>query len=254
MRSEDDPSSWDIPRGWTVRYVPVTGSTSDDAKQAAVGGCPERTVFLADEQVAGRGRLGRQWIAPPRSSLLFSIVLRRDFAPVHLTATVALSVAAAIEQVTALPARIKWPNDVMVRDRKACGILTEVVSSERENITIVGVGLNVNLDPPAAGLPPSATALSWECGASVSREVLLRSVLEHLDAWLSQSHGELAALVQREWEARLWRRHQQVRVDDSGKMVEGIVEGLSSSGALRIQRPDGTLVEVTVGDIVIGAH
>jgi BirA family biotin operon repressor/biotin-[acetyl-CoA-carboxylase] ligase len=160
-------------------------------------------------------------------------------------------VAEAIETVTGLPPRIKWPNDVMVRDRKVCGILTEAVAGgPGGGLAIVGIGLNVNLDPSAAGLPSTATSLSLEFGAPLRREPLLRAILSRVAARLALEDATLVAQVYRRWEALLWRRHQQVRVDQDGTTVHGVVEGLAASGALRLRRQDGTVLELAVGEIV----
>lgn len=229
----------------------MTGSTNDDAKQAALAGCADRTVFLADEQRSGRGRLGRRWVAPPKTSLLFSVVLRRPFPPVLLTAACSVSVAAAVQATTGLPARIKWPNDVMVRDRKVSGVLTEVVSPDRLQATIVGIGLNVNVDPVSAGLPGTATSLSVQLGQPVLREVVLRAILERLDVYLSLDDASLSGRVYREWEALLWRRQQKVQIDRGGTVIQGIVEGLAPSGALRIRVGRGRFLELTVGDVLV---
>lgn len=241
---------WSIPLGWTLHYQPTTDSTNDDAKEAALAGCPDRTIFITDEQRAGRGRLGRHWLAPPGTSLLFSIVFRRPLPPILLTALCSVAAAEAVEQATALQARIKWPNDIMIGARKVCGVLTEVGPQHGSAVTVVGMGLNVNLDPATAGLPDTATSLSSELGRPVPREKLLRAILERIDATLVMSDALEAALRGR-WEARLWRRRQLIRVDQAGTVVEGTVEGLAASGALRLATPDGRTREITVGDVLL---
>jgi len=203
---------------------------------------------LADEQRAGRGRLGRRWLAPPRSSLLFSIVLRRALEAIHCTAACSVAVTEAVQQVTSLEPRIKWPNDVMLRDLKVCGVLTEVLVHGGRKATIVGVGLNVNLDPEEAGLPTTATSLAHECGTELSRAGVLRAILERLDAYLALDDAALGPIVQARWESLLWRRWQEVRIDQGGASLSGVVEGLAPSGALLI-RTAGGVVEVAVGDV-----
>jgi BirA family biotin operon repressor/biotin-[acetyl-CoA-carboxylase] ligase len=206
-------------------------------------------VFLADAQRHGRGRLDRVWVAPPGSSLLCSVVIERDLPPVDLTALCSVSIAEAIAEVTGLHARIKWPNDVMVQDRKTCGILTEVVRRGGTAAAIVGIGLNVNLDPAAAGLPETATSLSHEIGAWVDRPSLLAAILARITARLARGDTALLCEVRRDWEALLWRRRQQIVVRQDGLALHGIVEGLAPSGALLLRQDDGRLVEVTVGDV-----
>jgi len=209
-------------------------------------------VFLADHQLRGRGRLGRQWLAPPGSSLLFSVVLRRDLPAVELTSLCSVSVVEAIQEVTGLSARIKWPNDVMIDQRKTCGVLTEVVGSVGQSATIVGVGINVNLDPHACDLPETTTSLSHESGSRVSREDLLYAALSQVESRLAQGELEMLQRLRARWEELLWRRHQRISVAQDGEVLTGIVEGLSTSGALRLRQEDGRVVEVTVGDVLGG--
>ena len=239
-----------MPDGWALHYLPITGSTNEDAKRAAIEGCPDRTIIAADEQRAGRGRLNRRWIAPPGTSLLFSVVLHRSLQPVCLTALCSVSVAEAIYETTGLAARIKWPNDVMLRDRKVCGLLTEVIPRGGRQVTIVGIGLNVNLDPAAVGLPPTATSLSNELGRTIPRRDLLLEILRRIDGYLALDDLILAPTIFARWEDLLWRRQQEVQVDGEGATVRGVVEGLAPSGALRVRRLDCTRVEISVGELV----
>ncbi len=240
---------WQAPPGWTLHYLPLTGSTNDDARDLALAGCPDRTVVVADEQRAGRGRLGRHWIAPRDSSLLASIVLRRRIPSVLLTALCSVAVVATIEQLTGLGSRIKWPNDVMIGTRKVCGILTEVLSQHDQPITVVGIGLNVNFDPAAVHVPSTATSLSSELGGAVDRAALLDTLLRRVDGYLALDDEGMQPAIRSEWERLLWRRSQAVRVEQDGPTLYGVVEGLTEGGALRLRAPDGDLLEIAVGDV-----
>lgn len=244
-----DPVDWLVPPGWILHPVTITDSTNDDAKAAVRVGCPDRTVFLADEQRNGRGRVGRSWIAPAGSSLLVSVVLHRPLPPIVLTAACSVAVAGAIRSITGLAAQVKWPNDVMVADRKVCGILTEVVLHEGCPRTIVGIGLNVNLDPVAAGLPPTATSLSASAGRVFSRQELLTGLLTGLDGCLALTDVEFVPYVWNRWHELLWRRDQTIRVDREGNSISGIVAGIRASGALLVRLADGSVVEITTGDV-----
>src|SRR5207249_141256 len=106
---DDDPRSWRIPSGWQLSFRADTGSTNDDARQAAAAGANGPVVFLADHQSAGRGRYGRSWVAPAESSLLFSILARTALEPILLTASCSVAVAAVLRESAGLAARIKWP-------------------------------------------------------------------------------------------------------------------------------------------------
>jgi len=207
-------------------------------------------VFLADHQSAGRGRYGRSWVAPAESSLLFSILARTALEPILLTASCSVAVAAVLRESAGLAACIKWPNDVMVGERKICGVLTEAVGAAPA-ATIVGVGLNVNLELDAPGLPETATSVSAELRRPFSRQRLFERILARIDAALALDPGELAAATWARWEALLWRRSQVVRVTDGGQEYEGIVEGLSPSGGLWLRDNAGVRIELTTAELLI---
>lgn len=241
---------WPVPWGWSLHHHPITGSTNDDAKRAALSGCADRTVFVADEQTHGRGRLGRSWVAPPGCCLLCSVVFRRPVSPIALVALCSVSIVEAIRASSDLTPRIKWPNDVMLGDRKVCGLLAEVVGHGDSRATIIGIGLNVNLDPANGGLPVTATSLSHECPQSWSRPELLTAILVQIDRHYALEPSATVALVWPKWEALLWRKHQQVRIDSAEEIIEGTVVGLASSGALRVREASGRVIEVSVGDVL----
>jgi BirA family biotin operon repressor/biotin-[acetyl-CoA-carboxylase] ligase len=151
--------------------------------QLAVGAeDPEGAVAVAEEQSAGRGRLGRSWNAPRGSSILCSVLLRPEVDPVRLpelTVLAAAAVAEAIGAETGLEAAVKYPNDVLVADRKVCGVLGEA----RDGVVVLGIGINVNV--PAEELPAKtrlpASSLSIETGAEVDRARLLAAVLAEVE-------------------------------------------------------------------------
>lgn len=248
--AEAPPQSWWIPPGWQLSYTALTASTSDQARQAASTGAGGPVVFLADDQWAGRGRYGRRWVAPAGSSLLFSILARTSLDPIVVTPTCSVAVAEVLQEAAGLAARIKWPNDVMIGERKICGVLTEVVGAAPA-ATIVGIGLNVNLPLDTPGLPPTATSISAELGRPFSRQILFERILARVDWALALDPRELAPALWARWEALLWRRMQSVRVADGGQEWEGIVEGLSPSGGLWLRDAKGARVELTTAELLV---
>jgi BirA family biotin operon repressor/biotin-[acetyl-CoA-carboxylase] ligase len=168
---------------WRIhRYDRVT-TTMDIAAELAAQGAPAGTVVLAEEQTEGRGREGRRWLAPPGTSLLFTVVARPPFAVVQderLAVRVAEHVARAIAATCGLEPTLKEPNDLLVRGRKLVGILLQSrVRSELLDYLLIGIGINVNI--PAEQLPlPTATSLFVELGRPVDREELLAAVLAEL--------------------------------------------------------------------------
>jgi BirA family biotin operon repressor/biotin-[acetyl-CoA-carboxylase] ligase len=167
---------------WTV------GSTNDLARAEAARG-REGTAIFAEEQTAGRGRFGRRWAAPKFSSLLFSLALKSASAAVRpeaLALAGAAAVAEAIAQTANLPARIRWPNDVLIEGRKVSGVLVEGLGgSDEGRWFVVGIGVNVNLDLAAlpAELQKTAGSISQFLGRDADRALLARAILRRLDFW-----------------------------------------------------------------------
>lgn len=237
------------------------GSTNAEAARLAQQGAPEGTVVIADEQTAGRGRLGRQWHSPPGTGLWLSLVLRPAVPPAAcagMTLTAGVAVAVAIERVTGLAPRIKWPNDVLIGGRKVCGILTEISAEwERVHHLIVGIGINVN--QTEADWPPElqnrATSLRLASGAPVSRHALCAALLDELSRRYPafQQHGFAAARA--DWLARSSVIGKPVAARSvGGTMTTGTAEDVDSDGALLIRQPDGSVARVSSGEVTLRSN
>jgi len=237
--------------GRRLEYRAALGSTHDLARQLAQAGAPEGTVVLAGRQTGGRGRLGRSFISP-RGGLYFTIVLRPPLEHLRpLPIISALAVARGLEQVTGLSTALKWPNDVLVRGRKICGILMESeLTGQAVNYVLLGIGINVNADmsayPEIAAIATSAAA---EAGREVSREALAAAVLNELERlYLASRAGQR---VQDEWRARLDTLGHQVRVTCGQAVEEGLAEDVDSDGSLILRRADGSRVAIAAGDVTL---
>ena len=211
--------------------------------------------MLADFQTSGRGRFGRKWEAPPRSSLLLSVVFRPDLAPAELqwlTMLCGLAVVDAVRQETGIETRLKWPNDVVYGGAKLGGILAEsTVVGGRADSCIVGLGLNVNLGPDRlpADLSLPVTSLSNELGRPIS----LASLLERL---LSAIEGRHSALRHgqspwREWAAHLDTLGKAVTVSSGVRQWSGLAVGIDQDGALRVLLADGRTERVMAEDVTL---
>jgi BirA family biotin operon repressor/biotin-[acetyl-CoA-carboxylase] ligase len=232
-----------------LRWTAETGSTNQDLLALAAQGAPEGVVLVTDHQTAGRGRLGRQWQAPPGASLLVSVLLRPALAIADghlLTAAVGVAAAEACEQVAGVTPALKWPNDLVLDDRKLGGILAEsTVGGDRFDAVVVGLGLNVSWP---AELPPdlasSAVSLGHAVGHDVDREELLGAFLTRLDRWyppgtdLAARYRELLGTIGRE-----------VRVTLPDGDLEGRAVDVTPHGHLVVES-DGTRRTVTAGDVV----
>ena len=239
--------------GREVVYLQEVGSTNDEARRLARAGAPEGTLVIADYQRSGRGRLDRRWEAPPGSCLLLSLVFRPPLAPhqvQRLTMACGLAVIDAIESETGLKVGLKWPNDVMLGSAKAGGILTELeLEGDRVSFVVVGMGLNVNLDPgqlPAELIVP-ATSLSHVLGGEVARLPLLWALLGAVEERYLRL--KLGSSPHAEWAERLVTLGRQVRVSGVGSVLEGLAEGVDANGALVVRRADGRLETVLAGDV-----
>mgnify|MGYP001218696154 CR=1 FL=1 len=237
-----------------VRFYAETGSTNQDALDWAAQGAPELALVVADHQTAGRGRFSRQWFTPPGAALAFSIVLR----PVQVsTAHIplysplgALSVVQALENAYHLKPQIKWPNDVLLDDRKVCGVLAEALwQGETLQAIVLGIGINVapSSVPPADQILFPATCVDEAVGRSINRWELLAEVLKVLLEW----HGKITtSAFFAEWQKRLAFVGQMVRLENpGGDSFEGLLLGVHTNGHLRLQLDDGSERSFAIGDL-----
>ena len=239
--------------GQQVAYWPQIGSTNEEARRLAGEGAPEGLLVITEFQSAGRGRLDRDWIAPRGSSLLISILFRPEFAAhqaQRLTMICGLAAVDAIESQTGLRAGLKWPNDLVIQGAKAGGILTEVgLEGTRIDSAVVGIGLNVNLDPARlpAGLRMPATSLKHELGAQVARLPLLQALLQSVERrYLALKAGQSP---HQDWAASLVTLGKPVTVTSAGSVLEGVAEGVDADGALLVRLGDGRLGRGLAGDV-----
>ena len=241
--------------GKQIEWYDEIGSTNARAVELAREGAPEGAVVLAERQTRGRGRLNRRWYAPPGSSLLMSLILRPALGAQQaqrVTMLCSLGLVEAIEAVTGIRAGVKWPNDILIRGKKAAGILTEsALKGDTIAYVVVGMGLNVNLD--VAALPhvaTPATSLSTETGHNIPRMDLLVTTLERIEALYARMKAGRWS-PHDAWKARLATLGQRVIVDTPKEAIEGVAEDVDADGALLVRTPDGTLRRVLVGDVTL---
>ena len=238
-----------------VRWLDEVDSTNRYLLEEARGGAAEGLVAVADHQTAGRGRLGRTWTAPPGASLLTSVLLRPRLpaASLHLvTVAVALAAADACAELAGVAPGLKWPNDLVVGDRKLAGILAEAdLGPPGGPVVVVGIGINV--DWPAA-LPPEladiATALNLSGGRPVERSALLVGMLVGLErrySVLDRAEGREA--VASEYRRRCVTVGREVRVELSDETFAGQAVDISVEGHLLVST-DACVREVSAGDVV----
>jgi len=244
----------DLPLGRQY-YFDQVGSTNDIAVELLDAGDPAFSFVLADEQLEGRGRNARRWTTLPGAALAFSVILRpgKSIAPEKLGLLSGLggvAVCRALQKNYALPAKIKWPNDVLINGKKAAGVLAEAHwSGNRLRGVILGIGINVfpASVPPRAEMDFPATSVIAEHGKEISRPELLAGVLAELVDWYPRlnSGGLLRA-----WEEDLAFRGKRVRLEiGAGVHVEGRALGLNPDGALKLGITPGEEQTFQVGEI-----
>ena len=243
--------------GRDIRVFKETTSTNDVVEKLARDGVNEGVVVFAEAQSKGRGRLGRKWLSPSGKGLWFSVLLRpalRPQAATQLTVASAIALRRAIAAQTGLKPEIKWPNDVLLGQRKVAGILTELKAElDRVNYLIIGIGVDVNLNPSdfPADLRKTATSLSAELDRPVSRADLAVAILRELDAdYARVNAGDFAAIAE-EWESHCATLGRNVCIRIGERQICGRAESLGEEGALLLRTEHGHLERIVGGDLTL---
>jgi BirA family biotin operon repressor/biotin-[acetyl-CoA-carboxylase] ligase len=241
-----------------IEVVESTGSTNADLLARALRGEPEGTVLAAEEQRAGRGRMGRTWTSPPRAALTFSLLLKPAVPPARrgwLPLLTGVAVAAAVTKATGVETGLKWPNDLLAADAKLAGILAEAAG----DTVVVGIGLNVSTEPaefptPRPGALP-ATSLRSAGATALNRDDILLAILAGFERWyrdwqqaggdpdrsgLRPEYTRLSATIGRTVRAEL----------PGGQALSGPAVGVDSDGRLLVLLSSGSEVAVAAGDVV----
>ncbi len=233
-------------------------STNEECTRLSRKGAAHGTVVVADTQTAGRGRRGRSWESPAGENLYFSLLLRPEITPDKapmLTLVMALATAQGIQKLTGQRAGIKWPNDLVIDGKKVCGILTEMrMEQNRIDHVVIGVGINVKEQSFWGELQDKATSLETVMGAkrNISRCELLGAVLgafeDLYEAFVAA--GDLAPLLD-DYNGLLVNMDREVTVLDPKEAYNGIARGITRTGELVVELPDGTCREVFAGEVSV---
>lgn len=238
--------------GYRIHHYERVSSTNEVASKLAGRGAPEGTVVVAKAQSKGRGRLGRKWFSPP-GGLWMSVVLRprgKPFEALNITLMAGLCVAETLERLYGLEAVIKWPNDVRVRDKKICGVLSEMRTRGREiDYVVLGVGVNANIGFFPEDLCEVATCIRRELGREVSIKDLMMGLLESLEERYGVLLREGFEPILRDWMRYSDTIGRRVRFRDRGGFVEGEAVGVDLDGSLLVKM-DGETRRVFTSDYV----
>jgi BirA family biotin operon repressor/biotin-[acetyl-CoA-carboxylase] ligase len=229
-----------------ILYYPEVTSTMDIARDLARKSCPDLTVVIAGRQTKGRGRLKRRWLSDD-GGLYFTMVLRPTI-PVQLCFRVnflaSLTLACVIREMLQIDARVKWPNDILVNERKISGMLSELeAEADRVFFINIGMGINVNNDP--SGAEPGATSLKMIAGREVSRKDLLARFLERFS---DRIHNAALENVISEWKKYTVTLGRQVRIVTQREESEGLAVDVDENGALVLELANGEPKKIIYGD------
>ncbi len=249
--SPDALYPWEFPgREERVVYLPETPSTMDVARAMAREGCPAFTTVVAGRQTQGRGRMRRKWFSRV-GGLYFTVVLRPRV-PIPWSSRVnflaSLTLARILRERYAVDAGVKWPNDILVGGCKLCGLLSEMeTEGEEVGFVNVGVGMNVNNDPPE--VVPPAVSLRRLIGRAVPRRDILAAFLDAMEARVAAESWEG---VIEEWKAVSATLDRPVRIETARETIEGRAVGVDENGALLVRTADGEVRTVVHGDCFQG--
>jgi BirA family biotin operon repressor/biotin-[acetyl-CoA-carboxylase] ligase len=229
-------------------------STNTEAARQAAEGAPEGLCIVAREQTAGRGRRERRWVSTKDAGLYFSIVLRPRLEAKEwplITLMAALAVCDALKEACGLETDIKWPNDLLARGRKLCGILAEIVETRAGRACVLGIGINLTDRAFPAEIAGAATSVETEANAAPDYENLLHALTRSLARRYELLHAKDGpARVVSEWESRSsYARGRRVLVALATESFEGTTRGLEPDGALRVETDAHEIRIVRAGDV-----
>jgi BirA family biotin operon repressor/biotin-[acetyl-CoA-carboxylase] ligase len=237
--------------GKEIKYFKETESTNIIAREIAAS-VDEGTVVIAESQTAGRGRLGRKWISP-EGGIWFSIILKPKMQPQYasrITLLAGVCVAKTIRGL-GLPAKIKWPNDVLINGKKVCGILTEIGAEvDLIDYLIVGIGIDANVDTESfpEEIRDSSTSLKKETGKEINRVDFVRKLLEEFELLYLEFQKEGFTEILEEWRNMSATIGEWVKISTQTRTIYGEAIGVDNEGALILETSDGQLEKILAGN------
>ncbi len=230
-------------------------STNEEAKRMALQGAPDGSLFVAEQQTGGRGRLGRKWDSPPGKGLWFTVLLRSGSIPLSpsmITLLAGLSVLKASRSLSGVRTLIKWPNDIIIGSRKVCGILAEMSAEiDRVEFMVVGIGVNVNNASFPPDLEKKATSFLMETGKPIRRVSLLQETLRELETLLRENASGLTPAFLKEYRGCCVTLGRKVCFLRGGKRISGLAKDVTPQGELLVRLPDGRMETVFSGEVSV---
>ncbi len=238
---------WEFPgREKMIHYFPEVSSTMDIARDLARKGCPGFTTVIAEKQLKGRGRLTRTWLSST-GGLYFTIVLRLQIPPVissRVNFAASLVLAKTLRKLFHIDARVKWPNDILVEERKLVGMLSEM-EAEADILSFINIGMGINVNNDPTPEEPNAVSLKEKLGQEVSRRELLAAFLNEFEILVKDNDFEN---IIPEWKKYTITLDRKVKIVTIHEVVEGIARDVDENGALILELNDGSIKKVIYGD------
>ncbi|MDD4954156.1 MAG: biotin--[acetyl-CoA-carboxylase] ligase [Candidatus Omnitrophica bacterium] len=238
--------------GRKVYYFEGAASTMDIAAELSLKGAPEGTIVIAESQTKGRGRLGRIWFSPKYKGIYLSLILRPRILPAQasaLTLLAAVSICEAIREITGITAQIKWPNDILVHNKKVGGILTELsAETDKINFVVIGIGLNINNDKKS--LIAGALSLKEQKKESINRVLLLQEILRKIEKNLTLFKKKGPSSIIDKWREHAITLSRRVKVYCQSQHIEGQAIDIDADGGLLVRKDSGIVEKVMAGDVV----
>jgi len=232
----------------SIHYFRKVGSTMDAARELVKKGAREGAIVIAEAQTLGRGRLSREWLSP-EGGIYFTLVLRPKISPAYtprINLMASIAVAVTIRKLFGLKAELKWPNDVLIENRKVCGILAEM-DAEMDAVNYVNVGIGINANTSIPQFAKTATSLKDALGREISRKEFLGELLVEIEHW--QALLMKADLLD-EWKKLSVTLNKDVRIVAPGEVIIGRAIDIDPTGALIIRERDGSLKKAMAGDCI----
>lgn len=230
----------------SIHYFSELSSTMDMAKDLARKNCPDFTVVIAGRQTKGRGRLNRQWLSDD-GGLYFTLVLRPNI-PLPMSSRVnflaSLTLARVLRDMYQIEAAVKWPNDILVDDRKLSGMLSEL-EAEADRVFFINIGMGININNDPTGVEPGAISLKNMLGREISRVRLLSRFLDEFEDRLKNAEFEN---IISEWKQYTVTLQRQVRIVTQREVTEGLAVDVDENGALIVRLADGSIKKIIYGD------
>ncbi len=244
--------------GKKIYYFPELESTNIAAKEKALHraeGMSEGTLIITERQSAGKGRLGREWFSPA-GGIWLSIILYPQLSPSYIsriTLMTAVATVKALENYTLIKPQIKWPNDILINEKKVCGILTEM-SAELDiiNWVVVGIGVNVNIDHQRFPEDIQANTISLKevSGEEVLRVKLAQTFLQEFEKYYEKLKRKEFSSILKEWKLYSHTLGKKIRVDMGERIITGEAIDINEEGALILKKEDGELIKIISGTIL----